>query len=520
MALAKYFSKDLLAINRLVNTDHSVLLDRLNSAVISLAFDENCVKTFEGRCGVDIILRLISRLYPKLKLIDLSGANKERLEEYQSIAKRINSNIELVDSKTAEDVLVILGDSKKEITTEGLKIHFGSDNWIAKYSLESVQEFGDSNNPIGVGISACIVASNIFRHIFKDMLNNYDLDNSFELSTYSLDTNTKIENNPIIEDIELNNLVIAGIGAIGNGVIWTLSKIKNLKGNIHLVDDERISISNLQRYVLLEETNEDDIKVDVAKNYFTQKNLSVTPFKCNWDCYLNKLDDWNVNCVAVGIDNAKDRIGIQSTLPKIIFNAFTETESLAITRHKDFVNESCLSCSYIPLKKEKDFINEVADNCNIPQKAELVKAYYNLNLPVGIPIPNSNHDSLLLTIAKSNNIPIEELNQFNEMTLNQFYSDFVCGGIILNVSKTDKDIKNVDAPLAFQSAMAGILLSAELIKHTLCPDIIQEQRTDFYHLSPIYNGVNPYHRLIVKDETGRCICRDEDFINRYKEKWN
>lgn len=518
MALAKYFAKDLLAINRLINTDHSALSDKLNNTVISIAFDENCINTFEGKCGIELILRLLSRLYPKLKIIDLSGKFEDKVKDYCALAKKINSQIEFVDISTDEDILIVLGDSKKEITSNGLKIHLGSDNWIAKYSLDSVQKLGDSNNPFGVGLSACIVASNVFRQIFKEHLKFNDLDTSFELSAYSLDTNINSKNNPPLEDIEFQDVVIAGIGAIGNGVVWTLSKIKTLKGNIHLVDEEKIGPSNLQRYILLEERHENEIKVEIAKKYFNQANLNVVPYKCNWDNYLNTINDWNINCVAVGIDNVKGRIGIQSTLPRTIFNAFTETESLAISRHNDFINEACLSCSYIPLKKQKDFIDEVAENCNIPQKAELVKAYYNLNLPVGNPIPNSNHDSLLLTIARSNDIPIEELNQFNEMTLNQFYSNFVCGGIILEVSKADNNIKNVDAPLAFQSAMAGILLAAELVKHATNLEIKQEQRTDVYHLSPINNGLNPYHRLIVKDETGRCVCRDEDFKNRYMEK--
>lgn len=519
MALAKYFSKDLLAINRLINTNHALLSDKLNNTVISIAFDENCINTFEGNCGIELIVRLLSRLYPKIKIIDLSGKFDDKVEEYKSLSRRINSQIEIVDNSIDEDVLIVVGDSKEEITSKGLIIYFGSDNWVSKYSIESIQKFGNSNNPLGTGLSACITASNVFRYIFKEYLKFNDLDSSFELSSFSLDTNIKTEHNPPLSELEFNKTVIAGIGAIGNGVVWALSKIENLKGEIHLVDDERVMLSNLQRYVLLEEMHEKGVKVEIAKHYFKQANLNVVPFKCNWDKYLNTISNWNVDCVAVGIDNMRDRIGIQSTLPRTIFNAFTETESLAITRHKDFINSACLSCSYIPSKKQKDFINEVADNCNIPQHAEIVKRYYNANIGVGTQLQILNNNSLLNLIAEANKISIEDLNHFKEMTVNQFYSDFVCGGVILQFSKTDNNIKNVDAPLAFQSAMAGILLAAELVKHAINSDYEQEQRTDIYHLSPIVNRKNPFHRLLVKDETGLCVCRDEDFKNRYIEKW-
>lgn len=30
---------------------------------------------------------------------------------------------------------------------------------------------------------------------------------------------------------------------------------------------------------------------------------------------------------------------------------------------------------------------------------------------------------------------------------------------------------------------------------------------------------NPYNFSLIKDKTGRCLCYDEDFKNKYKEKW-
>lgn len=517
MALAKYFSKDLLAINRLVKTDHSILTEKLNNSVITIAFDDNAVNTFEGSCSLELITRLISRLYPRLKIVDLSGKAKEKINELTSIATKINSNIEFVNDDSVEDIYIVAGSTVIEIISKGIIIYYGSENWISKYSLLKHQKFGDSSNPFGCSIAVGIVASNVFRHIFKDYLNLSPLDEEFEFSVYSLDS--KNIENPSLKEVIFDDVVIAGIGAIGNGLVWALSNTSGLKGEIHLVDSEKVSLSNLQRYVLFEENDEQEVKVNIAKKFFKQKGLNVDVTEGKWEDFVNNRSDWNIKCVAVGIDNEKDRIAIQSTLPHIIFNAFTETESIGITRHYDFIAGACLSCSHIPLKKKKDFTNEVADNCNIPDKADLVKIYYNLNLPVNIPIPNLNLESLLVTIAKANGIQLEELAQFNGMTINQFYSDFVCGGIILKISNAKNDIKNVDAPLAFQSTIAGIFLAAELVKHYMKSQIKLEPRTDFYHLSPIEQGLNPLHRILEKDKTNRCICRDNDFTNRYQEKW-
>lgn len=518
MALAKYFSKDLLAINRLISTNQTLLQNKLLSSLITIAFDENAVNTLEGNYGLDLIIRLLSRLYPKLKIVDLSKKNNKKRDELISLANDINSKIEIIsDNSSIENIYLVAGYSNKKINSKGTIIYFGSKNWISKYSISKIQRFGRSQNPFGCGMAACIAASNIFRHVFSDYLKNMPLDKEFELSVYSL--NMEPNNNPTLNSVKFNDVIIVGIGAIGNGIIWALSNFKDLKGDIKLVDSETVKLSNLQRYVLFKEKDEEKIKVEIANKFFNQKKLKVETLRGKWNDYIKNRNNWDINCVAVSIDNEKDRIGIQSSLPNFIFNSFTEPESIGISRHKNFSIDPCLACSYIPSQRKKDFINEVADNCNIPYKSEMVKDYYNLGKTVNDIWPPKYKDSLLSVIAKSNKIDVSKLIHFNGMKIDQFYSDFVCGGVILELSNTEIEINNVDAPLAFQSAMAGILLASELVKHFMATDLKQEHRTDFYHLAPIEKIYNPYHRIIEKDKTNRCLCRDIDFVNRYNKKW-
>jgi hypothetical protein len=113
---------------------------------------------------------------------------------------------------------------------------------------------------------------------------------------------------------------------------------------------------------------------------------------------------------------------------------------------------------------------------------------------------------------------LDKLSHYNGFTIDQFYSDFICGGTILKLSSRKDEVKDVDAPLAFQSAMAGILLAAEVVKYFNYEGFKQENRTDIYHLTLI-SKINPFHRQLVKDKTLRCLCQDEDFKKRYVEKW-
>lgn len=515
MALAKYFSKDLLAINRLMNSDQSAFEKILKEKVVALAFDENAIHSDEGNCGLDLIIRLLARFYPNIKIVDLSNVNDEKKDSLIALAKEINGNIEVVPDSEEEDVLILAGYTDKQIQANVPNFYFGSDNWISRYSISKSKSFGGTNNPFGSGIAACIVVSNIFRYFFSEYMDYKELDKEVELSIFSLSFGSL--DNPSLEEIEFKDSAIVGIGAIGNGVIWALSKIEKLKGKIALIDDEKVSESNLQRYILFTEADEKKEKVIVARDFFKQKELDIDLCKGEWRDYINKRQNWNIDCVAIGIDNEIDRIGIQSSLPRAAFNAFTEQELIGITRHYDFELEPCVGCYYIPNAARKNRTTEVAENCGIPDKVDMVKQYYNFNADVNELIQGYNK-SLLEEISIAGDTPLEKLSQYYGKKIDEFYSDYICGGAILHLSENVSITKDVDAPLAFQSAMAGIILASELIKFNSNIELSPQNRTDIHHLSLI-NEINPYHRSLAKNPTGYCLCGDEDFAKRFNEKW-
>ena len=191
---------------------------------------------------------------------------------------------------------------------------------------------------------------------------------------------------------------------------------------------------------------------------------------------------------------------------------------LGIARHIGFNDKACLACGYIPSIKEKSYTEEVANNCNIPTLSNLVKDYINLNLGVEVILPQ-NTSSLLDVVAQANKINRSQLNQFQGKKVSEFYSEFICGGISLSLKDSENNVANVDAPLAFQSAMAGIFLAAELVIDAcnLRKNPIK-QLSHFYPLNQISKH-NPFNHDLERDKSGRCLCGDKDFVSRYKDKW-
>ena len=120
-----------------------------------------------------------------------------------------------------------------------------------------------------------------------------------------------------------------------------------------------------------------------------------------------------------------------------------------------------------------------------------------------------------------NGISFNQLEKFRGVPVQEFYSKVVCGGTLMELRNNGKVVEHVEAPLAFQSAMAGILELAEVvIKRAALRQKALPTKTQFYPLSLVKSGSNPYNHSFTKDATGRCICADIDFIEAYTSKWS
>lgn len=510
MALASYFSKDVLAFSQVLKkATNKEFVSILNSHIVELAFD-NSIKGGEGSVSLDLAIRLLSRLYPKIKISDLTNENNEIVKQLTEKALSINSKIEI--KQETPTISLVIGSTSLDIKNSRPILYVGSDYWIAKLSSENPVGSGSSNLPFAAGASVCIGVSNVFRFIFKELSEGFELDNDVNLSLINLNQTEALEKNEISQ-IDIDGTILVGFGAIGNGFIWALSNIPSIEGNFTIIDPEKIELSNLQRYCLIDEKHIDIPKVDIAKDFFKENGIELHLFQCDWAKYLNSTGNWNNQLVCVGVDSKKDRIAIQSSLPKTILNAYTESNLIGISRHFNFVDSTCLSCGFIPKEKVKDYSLVVSENLKIPSQERLIRDYLYHNMPVD--------RKLIELVAKANSVEINELLHYEGQNISNFYSTIVCGGYLLSKSNSNGEVIDIETPLAFQSALAGILLASELIISKLeFRNIEFKNHTQLYPLDPIKRDINPYNHTTDKDKTGRCICNDEDFKKVYVNKWD
>lgn len=211
MALAEYFSKDLLAISQALKKGSvEEFQNVLNKTIVGIAFDDE-VQKHEGKAAIDLSVRLISRLYPKIHFINFTGKN-ENTEKLIKLSQAINSKIEITEEKPS--LILSIGNIKLPQPLSDVPLFYiGSDGWVSKFSTRNPVGSGDTLIPFAAGASACIGASNIFRYVFKDFLNDVEFDKDFSLSLITLLSGE--ENVKKISEVNVGEFILVGFGAIG-----------------------------------------------------------------------------------------------------------------------------------------------------------------------------------------------------------------------------------------------------------------------------------------------------------------
>jgi hypothetical protein len=209
------------------------------------------------------------------------------------------------------------------------------------------------------------------------------------------------------------------------------------------------------------------------------------------------------------VDSLIDRCAIQASLPRWIANAWTQTGDLGISRHDYIGDQACLMCLYIPEGGQKAYDQLIADAIGLPQCVMEVREMLYLGKSVD--------KEFITRIAVALNIPVDPLLQFEGKPLQTFYSEAVCGGIILRLGGDPTQTSKAEVPMAFQSALAGIMLAAELVVHAgkLRKEPLPAM-TKIDLLQPLgkYLSINA-----KKHSSGFCICQDPDYISAYKNKY-
>ena len=498
MALADYYRRDAVAISQIIaGYDEAAIADRLNKTKLAITYSRMASQTNEGRFLLELLVMLTARLYPSLTILPHAVSDDLR-SSLSALALAINPRIEL-DPPDEPNLAIGVGRGIRRAAD--LMIYAGSAGWDALVSAGHSVPVGDSLNPFGAGAAACIAAANAFRYVFSvDAGSEFDLNLRFPTIT------GKRRFSPELAGLDVGEVVLVGLGAVGNAAVWALAKAK-LAGRMHVVDAEHVDLGNLQRYVLTERTDEGASKVGVAARHLTD-GLTVIEHKESWQQFVaTEGTTWAT--VLVAVDSARDRRAIQASLPHWIANAWTQPGDLGISTHDFTGSGPCLYCLYLPASVEASEDLVYAQALGVPDQLMRIREllYRNQGAP----------SELLQLVAERLGVDSGRVMAFVGQPIQTIYREGVCGGAILPIGSAGSPRPEVHVPVAHQSALAGVLLGARLASRSRAatPD-------SFITRVNVMRAIDPrfLSQAAAKDPRGICVCQDADYVKAFRSKYS
>ena len=487
---------------------------QLESVTVTLIAADETQSHHEQIVGFKYLCNLAARLYPSIRLLGPNAVTKVAIEEIH----RINPVCDVDVAKSATNHSVRWGEGPKE--TNDLAI--STRGWTVDVRKPG-PVLGVPSNPLVTMAAAALAAGELFRDVFSPLLNlQAPKVDGYELALLPDSVSLPLQ-------IDLGRFHLAGAGAVGQAMIAALSEIP-VVGELIVVDPETVSLSNLQRYLLTGDNDVGMSKVALAARALRNSGLDCKAIEAEWA--LDAEGIGVVETVCTALDSASARIAVQSALPKVIYNAWTQPADLGWSRHEGFGIQPCLACLYWPLGQRPGQHVLIARALKQPELRVL--AYLTHNVPVNIPllpgqvpqiavlpappdVKGWSERSLLEDIGGTLSIQSATLSSWNGRVISDLYREGICGGAIVG-ARSGVLSSDVAVPLAHQSALAGIMLALSLV--TAKSQELRTVRSSHAECRLDMNATFPRIVTSPRTKTPGCFCSDADFISRYRDKWH
>jgi hypothetical protein len=499
VALADYYRREAVAIAQvLAGYDELAIAERLDATTLAVAYSREAAASLEGQSLVELTIRLTARLFPSISVVPPDDGDTLAVR-LRSIAQTINPRLDL-EPRSEPTVGISVGKGASQIAPA--TIYAGSNGWDALISTKRSVSVGDSSNPFGAGASAALAVANAFRCVFRRE-SPPQLDENLRLPTLGRSSRTQLP-----RDLDVGDVVLVGVGAVGNAAAWSLARA-GLSGRLHLIDAETLDLGNLQRYVLADRSDEGRPKVDIAARQMRGTLRAVRHPETWQEFAAHRGTHWPT--VLVALDSAADRRAVQASLPRWIANAWTQPGDLGVSSHRFTGEGPCLSCLYLPAAVQVSEDQIYAQALGIPDQFMQIRElmYHDQGAPA----------ELLELVAGRLGVDRERVLEFTGRPIRTIYREGICGGAILPVGATGSPRVDVHVPLAHQSALAGILLGARCVAHAMDGSSRRDR------LITRVNVMRPVNSRFMtqsaaKDPRGICICQDADWVRSFRRKYS
>jgi hypothetical protein len=505
------------AVPALGGIDRSAIRTKLQGTRVRLRFGEISADSTAGT-GALLAANLTARLYPQVILDGPEGL----VSAAQDTILAINPGCEVTTRGDSAGGTITLSFETGEPDVHTITV--AARGWNVYIDSASPNERPPAA-PAALA-AACLGVAGVFRMVFADELAErgrlapqpgiLDL-----VGLQHAETHLSVPSR-----LSVPRLRLVGAGAIGQAAALTLSSA-GVKGTVIAIDPESVELSNLQRYVLTEDRDEGRNKVELLAERLGRGALKIEREVRAWKAEMAREQLPTLTA----LDTPEDRIGVQASLPGVIYNAFTQPEDIGWSRHEAFGEEPCLACLYWPDGEGPGRHEQIAAAFKVHPLRAL--AYLLHRVPVGLPLPlgaapllpNEPPPSempewytrpLLEDIAVKAGVSENELTAWGDQPLADLYQNGICGGALLHLNVGEAP-REVVVPLAHQSALAGVMLATQLIVAEV-PELRAARPASVEARFDVLAAL-PQILARPRERADGCVCSDSVYRQVYLEKF-
>ncbi len=222
-----------------------------------------------------------------------------------------------------------------------------SDGWLARVSSGSTNLPAgcEQSNPIGALAAACLGVGEVFKRLIRLKPSRGRLVDGLHFSLYSY-CSGEVDLGPALPNELPLGLLLAGAGAIGNGIIYLLSKLP-VTGRAWVVDAQDFRPENLGTCLLIGPRDVGTDKAAFAAQFLSRR-LDVTGFREDLAVFTQRLgrEIPFPRTVLAGLDNVDARHEVQRLWPDLIIDGAISDFACQVSRHPWEENTACLICLF------------------------------------------------------------------------------------------------------------------------------------------------------------------------------
>lgn len=474
--------------------------------------------------GFLLLVNLCARLYPEIRVV----APSRLTDECRALALAINPECKFVAGRNSGDAITAGGVAWACAAKVPKTVVVAPNRWEVLLDLPEAEIIHPTNMLVALA-AAAVAASELFRQVFADFLpksRSGPEPARFNVLTHA-PTNVALPDLP--SDVEIGRVHLVGAGAVGQAAAYALARV-SATGTIVVVDPEVITLSNLQRYVLAMDRDVDQSKCALIERAFAKtRRIETVSVESAWS--IDSEETTHADTICAAVDTADLRVALQASLPRVLYNAWTQPDDIGWSRHERFGSDPCLACLYWPTGLRPNYHQNVA---RATQQHELrVLAYLAARVPVDLPLrmdqipklpqypipPEAkrwSERSLLEDIAEQLRAERDSLAIWKGRALADLYREGICGGALVREQIGAVPVE-MAVPLAHQSVLSGIMLATQLLV-AAAPELRAYRNAAIESRIDLLAGF-PQIVARPRQRTTGCICSDPDFIQHHRAKW-